>query len=96
MNELFVDNFAGGGGASTGIDIERQGEKLMTNADHIRQMNDEELVKLLVWRSLESYDFLPSCDYGCIYLKAGCGLDCPPKRREQAIRKWLKEERVNK
>ena len=65
----------------------------MTNADYIRQMNDEELVDLLVWGYIRlSSNFLPSCDCGCIYLKAGCGLDCPPKRREQAIRKWLKQE----
>ena len=64
----------------------------MTNADYIRQMNDEELVDLLVWRNFGWNEFLPSCDDGCIYQKPGCALDCPREKREQAIRKWLKKE----
>lgn len=64
----------------------------MTNADYIRQMNDEELVDLLVWRYLGLRNFLPDCDDGCLYQKSGCALDCPHERRERAIREWLKQE----
>ena len=64
----------------------------MTNADRIRRMDDEELVDLLVWRSVGTGRFLPDCDEGCEFENMGCALTCPHEQRERAMRKWLKEE----
>ena len=64
----------------------------MTNADHIRQMDNEDLVSLLVWRSYDCGRFIPSCDEGCEYEGGGCALNCPHERRERSVRKWLEEE----
>ncbi len=65
----------------------------MNNADVIRNMDDEELVDLLVWGSVYSCGIeVPSCDEGCAYFSAGCGVNCPAERRERAVRKWLQQE----
>ena len=64
----------------------------MTNGDRIRAMNDEELAKLLVWRTLGLMEFVPSCDAECEHEGGGCALTCPMERRERAVRKWLAEE----
>lgn len=64
----------------------------MTNADYIRQMDDEQLVSLLVWRSYGCGCYVPSCDEGCEYEDGGCALNCPHERREHSVRKWLEEE----
>ncbi len=64
----------------------------MTNAERIRELTDEELVKLLVWRIMDWDNHVPSCDEGCMYEETRCALHCPRKRREQAVRDWLKKE----
>lgn len=63
----------------------------MTNADKIRQMNEDELVDLLVWGQV-GYEFYPECDEDCEDFCGGCANTCPKERRERAIRKWLEEE----
>lgn len=64
----------------------------MTNADMIRQMNDDELVELLVWRGYGMTGFLPDCEDGCEDFRNGCANTCPIKKRERAMRKWLEAE----
>ncbi len=64
----------------------------MTNAERIRQLTDDELVALLVWRRIGLGTYVPTCDEGCMYEEAGCALTCPHDRREQAVREWLKLE----
>lgn len=64
----------------------------MTNADRIRQMDEEELVSLLVWRNMPSLVFVPGCDEGCDDECGGCALSCPHEKQERAVRKWLQEE----
>lgn len=64
----------------------------MTNAERIREMTDEELAKLLVWRHTGLLASVPSCDEGCEFFEGGCAKDCPHERREKAVREWLKEE----
>lgn len=63
----------------------------MTNADMIRNMSDEELVDLLVWRCT-CYGYVPTCDEGCMDFDGGCANDCPHEKREKAVREWLARE----
>lgn len=62
------------------------------NAEYIRQMDDEQLVNLLVWREYRDFRFIPSCDEECLYEQPGCAITCLHDRRERTVRKWLKEE----
>ena len=41
----------------------------MTRADYIRQMTDDELVKLLVWRKFDFLEYVPDCDEDCEHFK---------------------------
>lgn len=63
----------------------------MTNADMIRNMSDEELVNLLVWRSY-ACGYVPTCDEGCMDFGGGCANDCPHEKQEKAVREWLASE----
>lgn len=65
-----------------------QCEKPMTNADRIRNMSDEELVKFINHES-------PSCTEFCDKLKCGCLYECPYNRGDDIILQWLQTE-VNK
>lgn len=62
----------------------------MTNGDRIREMTDEELVKLLQWRSMPNYEYVPLCD--CADFDNGCALKCPHEKQEKNVWEWLKEE----
>ena len=46
----------------------------MTRADYIRQMTDDELVKLLVWRKFDILEYVPDCDEDCEHFKGGCAI----------------------
>ena len=61
----------------------------MTIGDRIRRMDDEELVQLLVWRSMPSFEFVPGCEDGCDDECGGCALHCPHEKRERAVREWI-------
>ena len=62
----------------------------MTNADRIRQMSNDELVDLLVWRSMPTIDSVPECD--CEDFRDGCALTCPHEKMERNVREWLGKE----
>lgn len=64
----------------------------MTNADMIREMNDDQLVELLVWRNYGIYGFLPDCEDDCEDFRGGCANDCSIEKRERAMRRWLEAE----
>ena len=63
----------------------------MTRADYIRQMTDDELVKLLVWRKFDFLEYVPDCDEDCEHFKGGCANSCPHERKERAVREWITE-----
>jgi hypothetical protein len=67
------------------------GDKNMTRAEKIRTLTDDELVDLLVWRTL-GLNEVPECVDECEHFGIGCGLACPHGRKERAVRKWLQEE----
>ena len=64
----------------------------MTNAEKIRQMDDDELAGLLVWGRVGLLKSVPSCDSGCDNEELGCAIHCPHEQRECAVRRWLQEE----
>lgn len=55
-------------------------------------MDDEDLVRLLVWHHTGTFSTVPSCDEGCEDFSGGCAVGCLHEKRERAVRKWLKEE----
>lgn len=63
----------------------------MTKADYIRQMTDDELVKLLVWRKFDILEYVPDCDEDCEHFKGGCANSCPHERKERTVREWITE-----
>ena len=50
-------------------------------------MSNDELVDLLTYSSN-----VPTCDEGCEYFGYGCLDECPPERKERAIKEWLEKE----
>lgn len=64
----------------------------MTHADMIRQMSDDELVYLIVWKSYGIFGTIPSCDEDCENFRGGCARHCPHEKQERAVRKWLEKE----
>lgn len=64
----------------------------MTNADKIRSLSNDELVKLLVWGIAPPDTDIPECNDGCEHYMYGCHQYCPDDRRERNIREWLDKE----
>ena len=64
----------------------------MTHADMIRQMDNDELVNLLVWRSYGYFEYIPECSECCEDYGGGCAVNCPHEKRERAVRNWLESE----
>ena len=58
---------------------------IVTNADRIRNMSDEELLKFINYES-------PSCTEFCDEFNEGCFHNCIRNRGEDVILQWLKEK----
>ena len=65
----------------------------MTNADKIRSLSNDELVKLLTWWEVREENlYIPGCEDGCENFGHGCAINCPIEIQERAVREWLEQE----
>lgn len=60
-------------------------KRIITNADRIRSMSDEELAEFLD-------DGVPSCTDYCPDFKAGCAFGCKHKQGKEFLVCWLQSE----